>query len=284
MKTWFAWLPLLALGCASGFGCSRTDAAETRKLIRTQHAPRVADFVLKEVARHQSGVREGASRIAPGFVRVSGAQQETEMRLVLKLLRSPKRGVHELVISPMSFMAVVGLDGVCIARDVEPDQMKGMNLGKLFPSVRAALGGNEAMDIGEFASTEPGGKPSVTIMIAAPARYKGEVVGALVLGIPLWRLQQQLSKQLQMELAGKERVIIWVYVYRGADLYYHGTPPDLDKVVPDATARKAGYAKSPGGFTGVVEQFSYLYGYGVRPLPIFGPDVGIVVFRMETPK
>jgi hypothetical protein len=108
------------------------------------------------------------------------------------------------------------------------------------------------------------------------------VVGALVLGIPLWRLQQRMSKQLQMEEAGKKPgVVIWVYIYRGDELHQHGTPRDLDKIVPDAAARKAGYARSPGGFTGEVAQFSFWYGYGVRPLKILGPDTGMIVFRMD---
>jgi hypothetical protein len=268
------------LGSVIG-ACSADGAPEARRQIRSQQSPRVAAVVVDLLSRHKSGLRQAADRIAAGFVRVSGDQQATEMRQVLKLIRSPKRGVPELVISPMSFLAVVGKDGHCIARDSEPDGMKGMDLGKLFPVVADALQGKEGLSIGEFASTEPGGKPSVTFIMAAPAHYRGEVVGALVLGIPLWRLQQVLSKQLQMELAGKERIVVWVYVYLGDELYHHGTPPDLDKLVPKRAARKAGLAKSPGGFTGDVAQYGYWYGYGVRPLRVLGPDLGVVIFRME---
>lgn len=268
--------------CALVFAaCTRDGADAERKLIREQHGPRVAALVIDTVGRQRRGLRYAADRIAPGFVRVSGLQQETEMRQVLKLLRSPKRGVPELVISPMSFMAVVGKDGVCIARDSQPDKMKGMNLGTLFPSVAGALAGREGTEIGAFESTEKGGKPSVTVMMAAPSHYKGEVVGSLTLGIPLWRLQQQLTKQLQMELAGKNPVVIWVYVYRGEELFHHGTPPDLDKLVPTAAERKAKLAVSPGGYTGALQQYGFWYGYGVRPLRVLGPDLGIVIFRMH---
>jgi hypothetical protein len=240
----------------------------------------VEKFVLEVMARHGTGLAHAADRIGAGFVKADPAQQESEMRQVLKLIRSPKRGVPELVISPMSFLAVVGKDGKCIARDVEPDRMKGMELAKLFPVVADALNGKAGNSIGEFESEDPD-KPSVTVLMAAPAHYKGQVVGALVLGIPLWRLQQLITKQLQMELGGKDSVVIWAYVYRGAELYHHGTPPDLDKLVPDDAARKAGYAKSPGGFTGQVQQYGYWYGYGVRPLRVFGPDVGVVLVRMQ---
>jgi hypothetical protein len=262
--------------------CGKDGAPEARRLIHTEQGPRVQAVALEIVARHNAGLRQAADRIAAGFVRVSGPQQETDMRKVLKLIRNPKRGVPELVISPMSFIAVVGKDGRCIARDLEPDQMRGMDLAKQFPVVADALQGKQGLSIGEFASTEPGGKPSVTLLMAAPAHYEGQVVGALVLGIPLWRLQQVLTKQLQMELAGKAPVVVWVYVYLGDQVYQHGTPPDLDKLVPGPAARSAGLAKSPGGFTGEVAQYSYWYGYGVRPLRVFGPDLGVVIFRMES--
>jgi hypothetical protein len=271
------------LGCCSLFiaGCGNDGAPQARKLIRTQHAPRVQEIVLDVLARHERGLKQAADRIAAGFVKVSGEQQETDMRAVLKLVRSPKRGVPELVISPMSFLAVVNTDGRCIARDLQPDPMKGMDLAKQFPVVAEALQGKTGISMGEFAGTEPGSKPSVTILMAAPSHRDGKVVGAMVLGIPLWRLQQVLSKQLQMELAGKDRVVIWAYVYRGPELHMHGTPPDLDKLVPDAAARQAGLSKSPGGYTGEIAQYGVWYGYGVRPLRVLGPDIGVVLFRME---
>lgn len=260
--------------------CGSGGAPKARAAIRNHHAPRVQSLVLDIIERHNAGLHQAADRIAAGFVRAEPAQQESEMRQVLKLIRSPKRGVPELVISPMSFIAVVGKDGHCIARDAEPDLMKGMDLAAQFPVVADALKGKQGMSMGEFQAKDEG-KPSVTVLMAAPAHYKGEVVGALVLGIPLWRLQQVLTKQLQMELSGKDPVVIWVYVYRGSELHHHGTPPDLDKLVPDAAAREAGLAKSPGGYTGEVAQYSYWYGYGVRPLRIFGPDIGVVLFQME---
>lgn len=271
---------LLLLAHAAG-ACGKSGAPQARQAIRTQHSARVQAILLELVNRHERGLQQAADRVAAGFVKVSGEQQEREMRAVLKLVRNTKKGVPELVISPMSFLAVVGPDGLCIARDTEPDRMKGMDLGKQFPVVAEALQGKAGMAIGEFAATEPNSKPSVTILMAAPAHREGKVVGAMVLGIPLWRLQQVLSKQLQMELAGKDRVVIWVYVYRGAELYMHGTPPDLDKLVPDAATRRAGLAKSPGGFTGEVAQYAFWYGYGVRPLRLLGPDIGVVIFQME---
>ena len=269
---------LLALACDSG----KPHAAEARKKIREQHSARVSAIVIDDLVRHTAGLRHAADRVAAGFVKVEGEQQEREMRQVLKLLRSPKKGVQELVISPLSFIAAVDKNGVVIARDEDDDKMKGMKLGELFPSVKAALAGTEGYEVGEFASLEPGGKPSVSIVLAAPSHYHGEVVGALVLGIPLWRLQQQLSKQLQLEEAGKKQgLVIWVYLYRGDELHMHGTPRDLDQIVPDPKSRKAGLAKSPGGYTGEVAQYGYWYGYGVRPIRVLGENTGAIIFRMD---
>jgi hypothetical protein len=272
------WLLLSSVVAA----CGGESAAKMRKKIRVEHAPRVARIVEEDLQRHTVGLRLAADRIAPGFVKVQGEQREREMRVAFKRLRSAKKGVPELVISPMSFMAAVGSDGEVIARDSDPDPMKGMNLATRFIAVKMALAGTEGTQIGEFENLEKSGKPSVTIVMAAPARYRGHVVGALVLGIPLWRLQQRLSRQLQgEEAASKKEVVIWVYLYRGAELFHHGTPRDLDSIVPGPELRQAGLRASPGGFTGEVSQFGYEYGYGVRPLRMLGADIGTVIFRME---
>jgi hypothetical protein len=274
---------LTVLTCAPLAGCDSDHTRQSREMILQSHGPRVAQVVIDELVRHQRGLRKAAGRIGAGFVKVEGEQQEKEMRKVLQILRSPKKGVQDLVISPMSFMAAVDRDGIVIARDTQPDQMKGMDLAELFPVVKRALAGEEGYAVGEFPSTKKGGEPSVTIIMATPVRFGGEVVGALAMGIPLWRMQQFLSKQLQMEAAGgdKQGVVLWVYVYRGDELHHHGTPRDLDKIVPDHATRQAGLRKSPGGFTGQLTQFGFWYAFGVRPLRVLGDDVGVVIMRMD---
>ncbi|MDH5675663.1 MAG: hypothetical protein OEZ06_26300 [Myxococcales bacterium] len=275
-------LLLAVLLASSVSACESDHTAGSRAKILSSHGPRVAEIVVDDLVRHRKGLRAGAKRIWAGFVKVEGEKQEQGMRQAMKVLRSPKRGVRELVISPMSFLAAVNTDGVVIARNAEPDRMKGMNLAKLFPVVQGALDGEGGYQIGEFKSLEKGGDPSVTVLMAEPVKFEERVVGALVLGIPLWRLQQRLSKQLQMEAAGQEKgAVIWVYIYRGDELHHHGTPRDLNQIVPDAATRKAGFARSPGGFTGSAVQFSFWYAYGVRPLRVLGDDIGAIIFRMD---
>jgi hypothetical protein len=273
----------LALACTqiALSGCTEEGGQATRKLIRTKHAPRVAQIVIDDIVAHEKGLAVGADRIAAGFVRVQGQQQETEMRQALEILRSPKRGVRELIISPMSFLAAVGMDGKVICRNGDDDKLKGQDFGKQFAPVARALAGEVSYGLAEFPSLEKGGKPSVSLLVAAPAHYQGKVVGALVAGIQLWRLSQRLSRQLQMELSGKSGVVIWVYVYQGDRLHHHGTPPGLDALIPDPAGRAAGLAQSPGGFTGRAQQLAYWYGYGVRPLRVLGDDVGVAIVQMD---
>lgn len=269
------------VGLLTLVGCDGDEAAKkAQALIQKENLPRVQAILKEDLARHEKGLTYAADRVAAGFVKADPERIEEEMRQVLKLVRSPKKGVQELVISPMSFMAAVDKQGVVIARDAEPDKMKGMDLAKLFPEVKQALGGKLSWGIGEFENEVKGGDSSVTIIMAAPSHYEGEIVGGLVLGIPLWRLSQRLSRQLQAE-ANKPGLVLWVYIYRGDRIFSHGTPPDLNERVPDAAARKAGLAKSPDGFTGTVDQYGYVYAYAVKPIPELGDDAGVIVFRMD---
>ncbi|HEX4354156.1 MAG TPA: hypothetical protein VHZ95_14605, partial [Polyangiales bacterium] len=100
---WF----VFACACAFASGCGKDGAPNVRHQIREQQAPRVQAIALEILTRHTAGLRQAADRIGAGFVKVSGVQQETDMRQVLKLIRNVKRGVPELVISPMSFLAAV---------------------------------------------------------------------------------------------------------------------------------------------------------------------------------
>ena len=67
----------VALGAALGLsGCSEKGAPEARKKIRTEHTARVASILREDIDRHAVGLRHAADRIAAGFVKVQGEQQE----------------------------------------------------------------------------------------------------------------------------------------------------------------------------------------------------------------
>lgn len=283
MMRWPLALALALATPAALVGCDDGGQHAQQELVR-HDIPRVQQIVREDIERGVSGVQQAATKLARGFLVEDRDQRQREMRTALHLLRQPPRGIDELMISPISFLAAVDADGAVICRDAEPDPMAGFDAGHEFEIVHRALTeGVAGYALDEFPSILPDQPGSQTVLYAAPAMRDGRVVGAVLAGTPLWRTAQRLGRQLQADHADEvaQGLILWVYIYRGDQLHHHGTPENLDTVVPDAAARAAGFARSPGGFTGVVMQFGLPYAYGVVPLPRIGPDVGVVVFRHD---
>jgi len=269
-------LALLA-GCDSG-------APHARRELRTVDIPHVKEIVREDIRRHVVGVTSAASRVRRGFGVEDTAAQERQMRRALHLLQEPPHGVPEFIASPMSFLCAVGMDGVVIARDAEPDSMKGSNFGEAYPAVHAALTeGVAGHGLAEFPALEEGGESSFSMIFVAPVRHGGDVVGALVAGIPLWRWAQRLSRQLRVEHAAEieNGLVLWVYLTKGDRLFHFDTSPELDNVVPDAATRRAALAERPSGYTGELQLYGRWYGYGYVPMPNIGDDVGMMLFRAD---
>ena len=278
------WLSVFGISILVFGTACEGDASNARKVLRETHVPRVKEIVAEDIARHREGIADAAQRLAPGFVVADPAERERQMRVALTYVQEPPRGIPEFIASPMSFLAAVATDGKVIARDVpdEEDRMQGEDFGERYEPVRRALDeGVATYGLGEFPSQEEGGQSSWSMLFVHPARRGGEIVGAVVAGIPLWRMAQRLSRQLQAERVEEDGVILWVYAYKGDELHHFGTPPDLDTVVPDAATRRAGLERSAGGFTGEVQQFGRWYAWGVLPVPRIGEDVGLVLFRAD---
>ena len=263
--------------------CGPDGAPHARQVIREKHATEVKTILVEDIVRHLRGVNAAAQRIVPGFAVEEPVKRESQVRTALRLLTKPPKGIPELVASARTFTAAVAADGVVLATDAkdENDRMTGVDLGKTFPVLRDALGGKTGYAIHQFPSLKPGVEGSISLLFAAPARKQESVVGAVLTGIPLWRLAQRFTRQLQLDHVSEKGAILWVYLYRGDKLHHFGTPPDLDTIVPDAAARKAGLARSPGGFTGEQLQFGRWYAYGVLPLRALGPDTGVIIFRSD---
>lgn len=263
--------------------CGPDGAPHARQVVRTTHAEEVKKLLVEDIQRHLRGVQAAAQRLVPGFAVNDPNLRESQLRTALRLLTKPPRGIPELVASARTFTAAVAADGTVLATDAkdENDRMTGVNLREPFQVLRDALAGATGFAIHQFPSIKKGVEGSVSLLFAAPAQKNDQVVGAVLTGIPLWRLAQRLTKQLQLDHVSEKGAILWVYLYRGDKLHHFGTPPDLDKVVPDAATRKAGLARSPGGFTGQVIQFGRWYAYGVLPLRILGPDTGAIIFRSD---
>ncbi len=278
-----------AAACALLVGCDG-NATEAQKRSHDEHMGYVAQLIRQDRTEHRSGIREAAERLAPGFVaEVEGPEErERQMRYALRYVQEPPRGVPEFIVSPMSFLAAVGSDGVVIARDgtAENDRMKGQNFAERFDVVRRALEeGRAGYELVEFESNEEGGESSFSMLFVAPSKRDGEVVGAAVAGIPLWREAQRLTRQLQVDAGEVNDLIFWVYLYKGDQLFHFGTPEGIDaqmnEGVGTASARAQGLEKSPGGYTGEVLVNGRWFAYGVLPIPSLGEDMGAVIWRAD---
>ena len=265
-------------GCVS---CDSTE--ETQAKIQQEHLLRVRALVIKDIESHRDGVSLAADKLSPGFVLRDPKTREREMRAALKFLQDPRKGIEAFVASPMTFLAAVGSDGVVIARDRKPDRMKGQDYGVRFDVVARALKGSANVGLGEFFAKDPKEPSSWSILFAAPSARKGKMVGAAVVGIPLSRMAQRLSRQLRVENAAEiQRGLgLWTYLYKGDRIFHWDTPPELDALLPSGEERAGKLAASPEGFMGEVRVHGALFVYGVFPLPELGPDVGVLIFRSE---
>lgn len=279
-------IPLLALLALAA--CNEDKGSNERRTIVAEDQEVVLRVFRDDLRRGVVGVRRAAAVMDRGFLVEDAAQREREMRTVMRAIQQPgPRAIEELMVSATSFLAAVDTGGEVIARDVrrDDDRMRGFDMAEVSGLVRRALAegesGYELIELPSSLETDP---PSVTVLFVAPARHEGRVVGAMVSGLPLWRLSQQLSNQLQLENAPERRrgAQIWALVYRGDVLHWHhGFPEGLRELAPDAAARARGLASSPGGYTGEVYQYGRWYGYGVLPLPRLGEDVGVILFRSD---
>jgi len=155
-------------------GCEDNAAVErTRTQLRDVDYPRVRALVEQDLQNHQAGVMKAAAKLAPGFAVSDPSVREKQVRAALRILQQPKKGIDEFVASPMSFLAAVGVDGVVIARDREPDRMKGQDFKTRFEVVRQALRGTAATGLGEFYAEDSKAPSSWSILFAAYL-YKGD--------------------------------------------------------------------------------------------------------------
>lgn len=271
---WGRWaLVVVALaGCQDRAAIKRTEDR-----LRSVDHPRVEALVQQDLENHQAGVIKAAAKLAPGFGVDDPAKRERQMRAALRILQQPKKGIAEFVASPMSFLAALDANGVVIARDREPDRMKGQNYAERFEVVREALEGNAATGLGEFFAEDPNAPSSWSILFAAPSIRDGKVVGAVVVGIPLWRLAQKLSRQLRVEQAEQDPP--WVYLYKDDRVFHWDTPPQIDALVPAASVRNEVLAVSPSGYTDTTLLQGDPEVYGVFPIALLGPDLGTIIFR-----
>ena len=259
-------------------GCEdRAAIARTETTLREVDLPHIVELVQQDLDNHRAGVLKAADKLAPGFALADPEAREVQVRAALRILQMPKRGIDEFVASPMSFLAAIGTDGIVVARDREPDTMAGKDFKSRFSIVGEALGGSAATGLGEFFAEDPTAPSSWSILFSAPSTKDNTVVGCVLAGIPLSRLAQRLSRQFRVEQQGGDPV--WVYLYKGERLFHWDTPPEVDALVRDPSARGRELAASPSGYTATTRLTGALQVYGVFPLEILAPDIGAIIVR-----
>jgi hypothetical protein len=275
---------VVALLCVVA-GCDEEKGFNERRALRERDVVTARNVVSRDLERGVRGVQRAAQLVARRFPDPDPERRERALRQLLVRTRQPPRAIEELLTSPVTFVAAVGTDGRVVARDAEPDPMRGYDLGAAAPIVRRALvEGVAGYALSELPGTAEGEQTSVTVVFAAPARREGQIVGAVAAGIPLWRLAQQLSRQLQLENAAalQRGELLWALVYKGDRLHHHaGFPPGLVELTPSASVRSQALAASPGGYTAEVQQYGRWYGYLVLPLPRIGEDAGMILYRSD---
>jgi hypothetical protein len=276
----------LALALFTITACDSEAGMNERKALRERDAPRARRIVREDITKTQIGVRRAAELFRRGFLVEDTELRERQMRSVLRRIQEPPRGIPELTISATSFVACVGTDGKVIARDSDPDPMRGFDLGEAAPVVRRALASGEAAwELSELPSLIENDPPSVTILFVHPSVHEGRVVGAVVAGLPLYRMAQQISSQIQLEDAPQMQAGAQAFTlfYYGDENHYHADfPENILGAVPDGEQRASGLSgRERGGYTGEFEQFGRWYGFAVIPLPYIGDDVGMVMFRSD---
>lgn len=253
------------------------------RALHIDHMPQIKRWVHADRKKHREALAQAATRLTKVLLRQP--RDTDRLRRALKRLRHPKHGVRGLIASPLSFVAALDDKGIVLARGAEPDRLQGRDFAKPFNPVRTALSAGKAQQglVDFAAASQPRKKPRPSMLFVEPVQHQGKPLGALVLGIPLARWAQRLSRQLQLEHGDEVGLTLWAYFYRGGLLFEKGTPPELDDALPDAGARAALLRQAPRGFVRALDMHGRSYGWGMLPLPALGDDVGVLLVRAEAP-
>jgi hypothetical protein len=272
-----ALLATLALTACTPDKAERAEAA----LKEGQDVAKIKASVKENVASHVEAVTKVATKLTPLFAGEEAPSDE-KLSAALAGVKKPPEVIQTLVFSPVDLMVVIDTDGVILARDREAEgrEFKGRNLFTESPELRAAFAkGKPTHALGKLGRGE---NAVPYLYFIAPVEREGEAVAAAVLGYGLWKEGRRITLQMRRDTEqGKERVlVIWAFAYLGDEFYKLPTSPlEVEQVVPDAAARKAGLEKSPEGYITTARILQRELGVAVIPFPEIGDDFGIIYMR-----
>ena len=237
--------------------CSPEGAPAERRALHGEDVPAYLRMIGEDREKVFRGVQAAAQRVEPAYRGdVDAAERARRLTDMLERVDAPRRGVAELVFSPVLYIGGTDQDGTLLAEVGVRDAAK-VGVGsdyRAFDVVTQALAGtpgHAVIDLADVVEDDPG--PTDTWLFAAPIFGEdAEVMGALVAGVPLWREAQRLTAQMRLEqadaiVAGR---VVWAYLARGGQAYASREPTasnDITDAVPDAATRAAGLARSAPG-------------------------------------
>ncbi len=277
VRIWFfAVFLTLAAGCDD-------PPSKAPALVRNVHAEEAVDTIHDDIDFLMTGTCAAAKKMGQGL---DVNAPEKELRAALRILRAPPpRGLSELAGAAISFLAVLDANGVVLARDMkdeERDLMQGQNYAARYDVVGDAL--KEVTNkhaLVEFPALEDEADSSWSYVFVCPIVRDGELIGAAMSGIPLQRWANRLRRKGLLDHVDEPGLQYAVFFYRGEREFHPKEGAAVIVGLPEAAKRKAGLAKSPGGFTGEFTLASEHYAYGVLPIPSLGRDTGVMIVRNE---
>lgn len=250
-------------------GCS-ADTGPLLRDLRRRDLPSVREGVRQMMTRLHAGLSESAARFGGPTGDLEGAELESAARRKLIELRDARRGVQAVWSSGATFVALLDENGVVIARDAEPDTMRGLNLQTRF----AEIGHCDAQP--EWVGRIVDSSQPTLLTCAVAGRFR------LLAGIALPRLALSVQRQLRLQTADATRAgrVYWVYAQTpdepGAVWLSEDNPPEFEsEVLTQAIYRQP-------GLRGVS---FHSRAYGVATFDVSGPNhswnVRFVVARSD---
>ncbi|MBM4358728.1 MAG: hypothetical protein FJ096_11545 [Deltaproteobacteria bacterium] len=212
-------------------------ACDNRAKVSAEKAPAALDFMFPLVERDTAQIRKGLPEGAKALGKLLDEDPGHDPEGLRRDLEKARAGVTDLAIAKSTFFVFVGLDGVVLRAEAEPDLAAGGSLVKEIPDAKRILEGQASTEV--FGSmhglrgVERGG--DLQWVVGHPVvTEKGKKVGAFVTGWSYRKYADFLEGALRRHLVDtaedKKRAapLAYVLLARGDKAYGGAVTPDVD--------------------------------------------------------